>query len=65
MSSDKEFKLEHLFFKGDVQYFTELNPPVWLVSLEYKWWYKSHVLKLELGESIDSDFRRITRVNIK
>jgi len=60
----KKFKQESLHF-GDVQpplYFTENQPPSWLGSKEHLWWFKGHVLELEVGCSIDSDFSKITRL---
>jgi hypothetical protein len=42
--------------------FDENNPPKWLLSKEFKWWYDDYVLKLEIGESIDSDFQNFERI---
>lgn len=57
-----KFSMSHLMFIGDHDIFTSDNPPRWLKHREYKWWYESHVLKLQIGESIDSDFQKITRL---
>ena len=51
----------HLIFeKSSPVYFSEANPPRWLTGDAYGWWWKGHVLKLEVGDHIDSDFQRIT-----
>lgn len=57
-----EFEMRHLFFKeSSVTVFDETNPPAWLTHRENLWWFNDHVLKLEVGQSIDSDFQQITR----
>ena len=58
----KTFEMTHLFFSCE-ETFTEENPPQWLISSGFKWWYEGYVLKLEIGESIDSDSRRISRIS--
>jgi hypothetical protein len=57
----KKFKMRHLYFRVD-RTFTEDDPPWWLTSDEFNWWWKDYVLTLEVGESIDSDFHRIERI---
>jgi hypothetical protein len=59
----KQFELQHLFFddKGPESFSTD-TPPKWLVSREYKWFWEKHVLTLEVGGSIKTDFNKITRV---
>ena len=50
--------------------FDECDAPDWLTScktvkgstMDNRWWWTGHVLTLEVGESIDTDFRRITRI---
>ena len=59
--SMKAFNMKHKYF-NHMEQFTIESPPGWLVSKEYRWWYVKHVLTLEVGESISSDFRIITRV---
>ena len=60
----KTFRMEHLFFESSpAEQFDECNPPEWLVNDAYKWWWIKHVLPLEVGASIKSDFRKITRTN--
>lgn len=57
-----KFKMTHHIFEKSVEYFTEESPPEWLVSKEYKWFYDKHVMKLEVGDSVDTDFRNIERI---
>ena len=56
----KEFKAEHLFFPDCINNFTEENPPNWVI-IDDGWWWKGHVLTLNVGKSIESDFQKITR----
>ena len=67
----KRFEMRHLVFKdAPVETFTEADAPVWLTSentvpgstMDNRWFWKGHVLTLEVGASVDTDFRRITRV---
>lgn len=66
------FEVTHLFFKGvSVKTFTEADAPDWLTSentipgstMDYRWFWKDHVCKLEVGEFVDTDFNRIKRIN--
>jgi len=56
-----KFRMNHLYFIGVWVEFLDTNPPEWLVSKNYKWWWDDHVLTLDVGCHIDSDFQRITR----
>jgi hypothetical protein len=58
----KKFRMTHHIFEESLEYFTEDTPPQWLTSREFKWFYEGYVLKLEVGKSIDTDFRKIERV---
>lgn len=58
----KKFEISHLFMKTQAVEFTEDNPPDWLLSKEYKWWWDEHVLTLEVGKHINSDFQKIKRI---
>lgn len=62
MNTNKEFKMTHRFFENHVEFFTEENPPWWLVSKDYKWWYDDYILELEVGEAKEGDFRKIERI---
>lgn len=57
----KEFERVHLLFPETPKKFTELSPPEWMVSQGYLWWWVGHVLTLEIGQSIETDFHKITR----
>lgn len=54
--------MTHHIFGKSIEHFTEDSPPEWLISREYKWFYDLHVMKLEIGKSVDTDFRKIERV---
>ena len=53
--------MTHRFMNTPREEFTEDKPPTWLLHSNYKWWYEGYVLVLDVGESIKSDFRKITR----
>ena len=57
----KVFETEHLFF-GNKDQFTEEAPPDYLLSKTFKWWYEGYILKLQVGQSIESDFHKFTRI---
>lgn len=66
-----KFSMSQLFPKSQQSIeFTEENPPIWLSSentvagstMDMRWFWKDHVLKLNVGESIDTDFNKITRI---
>jgi hypothetical protein len=55
--------------KGDPEYFTEENPPTWLYNEKTKgstmdntWFWFGHVMTLEVGQSVQTDFRTIKRI---
>ena len=65
------FIKKSLVFKRDQGVeFTEETAPDWLTSkntvkgstMDDRWFWTDHVLKLEVGQSIDTDFSRITRI---
>lgn len=66
-----KFSMSHQILKNkEPLEFTEENPPIWLSSentvkgstMDMRWFWKDHVLKLAVGESIGTDFNTITRV---
>jgi hypothetical protein len=65
------FSMTHLDFPGKPVVFTETTAPDWLSSvntikgstMDMRWFFEKHVLTLEVGKSIDTDFRKITRVS--
>ena len=58
----KTFNMSMLDNFGSPETFTEHEPPWWLISKEFKWFFDSKVLTLKVGDFIDTDFRRITRI---
>lgn len=50
--------------------FTEASAPSWLTSettvkgstMDMRWFFKDHVLTLKVGESVDTDFSAIKRI---
>ena len=59
----KKFRMSHLFFDNVSSTFTESDPPGWLASKVYKWWWEKYILKLNNGESIKSDFQKIKSIS--
>jgi len=58
----KKFKMIHHIFENSLEYFTDESPPKWLIDREFKWFYDGYVMKLEVGNSVDTDFRKIERI---
>ena len=63
-SMTSKFMPEH----GEVT-FTERDAPKWLKfggikgsTMDNRWFWNDHVLTLEVGESVDTDFQTITRI---
>lgn len=65
------FKMSHIFFKDAAEeFFSEADAPDWLTSvntikgstMDNRWFWTDYVLKLSVGESVDTDFRTITRI---
>ena len=64
------FSMTHLDFPGKPVVFTATAPD-WLSSvntikgstMDMRWFFEKHVLTLAVGKSIDTDFRKITRVS--
>jgi hypothetical protein len=63
------FSMTHLVFDVEPENFTEDSAPDWLTScktikgstMDDRWWWEDYVKNLDIGESIESDFRKITR----
>lgn len=67
----KKFRIRQKFFGSDKGFdFSENDAPAWLTSentvkgstMDGRWFWKEHVLTLEVGESIDTDFNTIKRI---
>ena len=56
--------------KGDPTVFSEANAPDWLTSrntirgstMDHRWFWEDHVLTLQVGQSINTDFQTTTRI---
>ena len=63
------FSMKHKFFDTETQ-FTELNAPLWLTSedtikgstMDFRWFWNDIILKLNVGESRETDFQIIKRI---
>jgi hypothetical protein len=60
--------MTHLTF-GTSKEFSEDDAPDWLKyggikgsTMDARWFWNDHVMKLEVGETIDTDFQRIERL---
>lgn len=65
----KHFSIYDFSFK-DTKEFSEDNAPKWLCeggvkgsTMDNRWFWTGHVLTLKVGEHIDTDFNRITRLS--
>jgi hypothetical protein len=59
--AEMKFEFQHLFF--DVrEIHHESDLPSWLLHKDNKWFLQKHVLTLPVGQSIDTDFQKITRI---
>ena len=66
----KTFQMTHLIFPGDPVEFNEETAPKWLKeggivgsTMDNRWFWNDHVLTLEVGAGIDTDFQKITRIS--
>lgn len=67
----KKFTMKNLITSHiEVKEFTEETAPDWLTSrnsvprstMDMSWFWKNHVLKLKVGQHVDTDANRITRI---
>jgi hypothetical protein len=67
-----QFKMTHNHFENnEPEYFDEDTAPDWLTStdsvkgstMDSRWFWNEHVLTLEVGQTIETDFRTIKRLN--
>jgi hypothetical protein len=62
--------MQSTILKGDPTVFSEATAPDWLTSrntvrgstMDHRWFWDDHVLTLQVGESISTDFQTITRI---
>ena len=65
----KEFKMSMLGWPEIYDTVTEETAPSWVrfggragSTADMRWFWNDHVMLLEVGESVDTDFRKITRI---
>lgn len=71
VAGQMQFQMKHKYFPGDPKAFSEHDAPEWLTSentiegstMDNRWFWRDHVLTLEAGKSIDTDFNTITRID--
>lgn len=59
----------HMVFKTETV-FSETDAPLWITSensikgstMDNRWFWKDYVLKLDVMESVNTDFQTITRI---
>lgn len=64
-----KFKTTHVVF-GCVQEFSDTDAPSWITgentiagsTMDDRWFWTEHVLKLEVGGTIETDFHVIERI---
>jgi hypothetical protein len=61
MNNEKVFKFTHLCFNTETEY-KESELPTYLRGKEHLWFLNKHVLTLGVGQYVDTDFNRITRL---
>jgi hypothetical protein len=63
--------MQHQYFGETPEVFDEITAPDWLTSkntvkgstMDTRWFWKEHVLTLEVGHQIKTDFHTITRIS--
>jgi hypothetical protein len=63
------FEKTNTLFNTEPETFTEESAPSWLTSyravkgstMDERWFWNDHVLTLDVGESVETDFTKITR----
>lgn len=63
------FEARHKFFKAVLERFSERDAPDWLTgsktvpgsTMDCRWFWRDHVLALQVGASVETDFWVITR----
>lgn len=64
-----KFSMQHQDFDTAPVIFTEETAPKWLCeggragsTIDNRWFWNGYVLTLKVGQSVDTDFRTITRI---
>ena len=62
--------MTHLYADTPPEEFNEETAPKWLKSggpkgstMDHRWFWEEHVMTLEVGETVNTDFQAITRVS--
>lgn len=66
----KRFRLAHRYLSNPPEEFDESSAPGWLTAadavrgstMDASWFWREVVLSLGIGESVDTEFRSITRI---
>lgn len=64
------FEMKHRDIPAKIKVFTDTTAPDWLTSvktapgstMDMRWFWYGYVLPLKVGESVETDFQNITRV---
>lgn len=64
------FEMQHDIFKGEPKKFSNLDAPDWLTgknsrpgsTMSNRWFWDAHVLTLQVGETVETNFRSIKRI---
>lgn len=64
------FEMRHRFLTVKPVQFSEHDAPDWLTSvntnpgstMDHRWFWNNHVMTLQVGQSVDTDFQTVTRV---
>lgn len=58
----REFEIQHLFFENDKSTYTPATFPDWLKHKEIAWFVSRCIRTLEINDSTETDFHKITRI---
>jgi hypothetical protein len=64
------FEMRHKVHKDSYETFSDLDAPEWLTStntvkgstMDHRWFWNKHVLTLDVGASVETDFHVIKRI---
>lgn len=64
------FEMRHRMFASEPKRFSEDDAPKWLTSadtvpgstMDMRWFWNEHVLTLQTGQSVETDFQIVTRI---
>lgn len=61
--TEATYEFQHIFFQHLKPICNVNNLPEWITRKSQKWFLEDYVLKLAVGEKIESDFHIITRLS--